>query len=357
MSAPSSNLAGAPAVADLARHIVAVERLCAREVALGVVAGTDCVPRPNDEARKFYWLAAHMVSAKLEVDKWEPLVTALQRHAVDGSDAVLETERVWNPVYQAMQAYKDARFRALRGGRLTRHAGVRDAAAQPDSTSASGSITGSAESESSPAGSATSFPRQAGGVGHVPTTLVLPRMTFEDGEPVFTGLMQSFGASSLGVCRTSVAQPACAAPADVDSGPIATHSESGGTAANASEPDDENGGEPVYDRSLLVHTAGTLRQARTDLDAIAFQRISAWATPALGPEALRAADASLRTVESAAAASRTLDHCAVEIQKQLVVVDEPHEDIFTALGISGNDPLATTLAAADDDNQDATARQ
>lgn len=348
MSASSRVPAGAPAVAELARHLVAVERLCAREVALRVVAGTDTVRRPNDEARTFYWLAAHMVSAKLEVDKWEPLFTAMQRHVVGGLDAVQETERVWTPVYHAMQTYKDARFHALRGGTHTQDAGVRAAASEPPAATGSGITTGIAGSVAATTGSAARSGSQARGVGHVPTTLVLPRMQFEHGEPVFTTLMQSFGASSLGVRRPSVQLPPPAAPAEVNAGSAVARSDVSATAPDTSVSDDVHRAHPVYDRKLLARTADTLRQAGTDLDTIVFERISAWAAPRLDPEAREAANASFGTVTSAADVSRALDHCATEVRKPLVAVDQPHKDIFSALGIGITDPPAATQAAPDD---------
>lgn len=295
-------------------------------------------PEENAAERQYFFLASSMMSANLEVDKWEPLVAALNPYELREPSKDHELEHVWKPVYKALKEYKRARYCVLRGGRLPERAQPPAATTAPVRRSSPRSSTGSGLSAST-TGANESASSHAGSDLIAPTSLPLPPVAALSGrEPVFDDLSMSIQAASLGVSRLTA--DAYAAARATIGGALSTgagHDAWGGSSDGKVSGDEEIVA-PACDKLLLVRTACTLRRAVRDLHAIAMARISAWGAGDRSEEALAAATAGFGGVSIAAAVSCALDHSAVEIQMQISAVNAPHEDLFVGLGLQDAGP-------------------
>ncbi|KAK1869699.1 hypothetical protein I4F81_012168 [Pyropia yezoensis] len=228
------------AVLELVGDIVAMDRQRARRLAGSISSSHTEPPASNAAERKFFFVAAYMLSAKMEADKWEPLVGALQNYRTIGNGIHKEIQQV----------------------------------------------------------------------------------------------------STIGVYGVSMAAPASGS--SCTSGP---GSEATSCAAQLGPPPSAARGCTVgdrdnlrYDRALLVRTARVLQTAVTDMDALAMERIEHWTSSLLNAAEREAGNERLGTVHAAASVTSALDHTAVEIQKQVVAVDSPHEDLFAAMNIEDDGP-------------------
>lgn len=325
-------------VAHLIDGIVTTERRCAREHAARVAVRRTTPPENHADERQFYHHAAEMLSATAEAEKWNPLVAALRSYEVRDPGKERELLLVWNPVYEAVKVYKEARFLALGGGRLAQLAErpvpnmekvsprpLRCATQAGPTTSDTGNSAGRHSSAST---------RLA-----APATLLLPPVKPLSGDvPIVQDLLASIQAGSLGVTRPNGGPPAPGAATVVDGAATGARA---GAADGARDPSEHCARvQPVYDRDLLVRTASVLQQAVGHLEVLAINRIRSWPTEPIGFAAYEQATVPLGPVMEAAAVSFALDHSATEIKKQLVAVDAPHEDLFVGLDIHLNGPAS-----------------
>lgn len=332
-------------VAHLIAGIVSTERGCAREHAARVAVRRNTPPKNRADERQFFYHAAEMLSATSEVEKWSPLLTALQNYEVHEPGKERELLLVWIPVYEAVQVYKQARFRALGGRRLAQLAERPAAHAATESDYAPRSSTEARRATSETDDRAGRLILD-GALVAAPTTLFLPPVKPLSGNvPIVQDLLASIQAGSLGVSRP------CADPLATGAAPVVNPAATG---VQAGALDDSGGGpfecgelvRPVYDRDLLVLTARTLQQAMDNLEALSINRIRSWPTGQAGSEPHAESSVPLSSVMQAAAVSNALDHSATEIKKQLVAVDAPHEDLFIGLEIHLNGPASAYHSAA-----------
>lgn len=328
------------AVLELVGDIVAMERQRARRLAGSISSSHTEPPASNAAERKFFFVAAYMLSAKMEADKWEPLVGALQNYRTIGNGIQKEIQQVWTPVYQVVKAYKEARFDALDDGRASSLADPSNPTASPASGSTSRQAThaGMRACGSALDGSASGNARSK---AVDPASLLLPIVVPRHSGPYsYDDLIASLQASTIGVYGVSMAAPASGS--SCTSGP---GSEATSCAAQLGPPPSAARGCTVgdrdnlrYDRALLVRTARVLQTAVTDMDALAMERIEHWTSSLLNAAEREAGNERLGTVHAAASVTSALDHTAVEIQKQIVAVDSPHEDLFAAMNIEDDGP-------------------
>lgn len=329
MAQTPSGGVNASTVAHLIDGIVSTERQCARDHAARVAVRRTTSPEDRADERQFFCHAAEMLSATLEVEKWSPLVTALQDYEVREPGKQRELEIVWIPVFDAVKVYKAARFRALGGRRLAQLADGRATQAQ--------AVSGSAPRCSSDAEAATSRTDHGAGrssadlcLVRASATLLLPPVTPLSGDvPMVQDLLTSIQAGSLGVYRPCAHHAAPSAAAVVNAEAAREQARASGGSGNSSEY--EAVAQPVYDRDLLELTARILQQAVDHLEVFSIDRIRSWPTDRVVSETDSECSVRLGTVKKAAAVSCALQHSATEIKKQLVAVDAPHEDLFIGL--------------------------
>lgn len=349
MEKTPSRPVGISTVAHLIDGIVSTERQCAREHAAKVAVRRTSPPKDRAEERQFYCHAAEMLSATAEAEKWSPLVTALQSYEVRDPGKEREMVLVWKPVYEAIKVYKEARFRALGGGRLAHPA---DQSEHKTETSFPGAPR--CTTQAVPATSDDLAGRSSPAVARAaaPATLLLPPVKPLSGDvPIVQDLLASLQAGSLGVTRPGAEPhtPGAAAVVDVEASGVQDGARDG-----AGDPSEHCARvQPVYDRDLLVRTVRILQQAVDHLDDLAINRIRSWPTDQVGSEPDEEPSVPLGTVMKAATVSFALNHCATEIKKQLVAVDAPHEDLFVGLEIHLNGPASGfhTADAASDEMQ------
>lgn len=274
------------AVLNLVQGLVGSERECAAQLA-AIMLQTHCTGPLLPETDSFFLSGAHMLAAKLEVEKWSPLLTAMQRYkAVGIVGAHEEKELVWLPVYHALRSYIVARERSLYA-----QAGARPPVLTPSSTPAPSHSARDDTGNSAPASSVRSNVL-SGGVARADAGLRSTAVTHNNGraETVQHGAGASGGHGDGHRSRTP--------PPSLESSTVA------------------------YDRNLLAGTVQCFRKASSDLDNFCCALVAAIGENQFTPEER---EDVLRSVTCGTRVSTALERSSVEIEVQMAELDTSGE--------------------------------
>lgn len=279
----------------------------------------------SSEDSRFFFVGTSMLAARLEVDKWEPLLTKLTLYETVGGEE--ENGLVWMPVYQALRRYVLARERTLhevaderQTVALSSPVHTLDAAAIKTEVGGHSSMTGTTPGsfpDVVPNVSAPRHGRSSTGLDH--------RQTLDNKE----GAWASTGQSS-----TESVDLVNAAPTDKTEDSVCAHTSSdhpehsvaqtGPRAPSASgahgekDPSVDNAS-TAYDRDLLTQKIQCLRQASADMDAFCRGLLLPAGSQTLTHDER---SPSLHSAGYGARVAMALDASSVEIEKQMKASDE-----------------------------------
>lgn len=332
----SDALAAADALAAvqiLVEGLVSSERQCAADSAATLLETRGQSGAYADGDKSLPSFGANMLAAKLEVEKWLPLLNALMRYQEAGTvGGPVELERVWMPVYISLRDYIAARERSL----MAAAGADRPVPHPPEPTSAVVACTKNAGAHSSP----PVMPRATGGdtVSGQDSHIRRSSGTTRDGEVLrpTTPDAHTRIASAVDVPIDGAPTPSVASDCHTGSGPLpspAAHAELDKPSGHDGQSVKKSGrdghcstaraaaaavGALACDRESLEETLRTFRQATFDMDGFCQGLVSAIDGNIFSSEERVAA---LQSAACAARVSCAIDAVSFQISKQIVALD------------------------------------